>query len=143
MSVITVTNGEALDLAQINSDGIEHLDLEVPILTRPQRQGDVLVLPVGERKVRGDAVPPRGVTVVRGETEGGNAHIVHALYGECLWAPNPDAETDLAQGWLTVTDESAATVIHTQEHNVLGVGPGTYEIRRQREFAGEWRRVSD
>lgn len=143
MSTAVITNGEILSRHKIPAEGIEHLDLKVPILTGLQRQGDVLIVPVGSRKEQGEKVPVRGITIVRGETSGGNAHILHALDGGCFWAPSPGAATDLVQGWLTVPHGSSATVIHTQEHNVIGVGPGSYEIKRQREFAGEWRRVSD
>lgn len=68
----TVTNGEVLARNQIDTHGIEHLDLTVPILSGvPQRQGDVLVIPVPEHKHNGTAVPQQGVTIVRGESTGG------------------------------------------------------------------------
>ena len=139
----TLTNGAVLARHEISTDGIEHLDLECPILTGPQAQGDVIVLPVKASQGRGEKIPTKGITVVRGETTGGNAHILHVLEGEAFWKPSPNAGTELLQGVLTVPQESSVTLIHTQEHNVIGIGPGTYEVRRQREFAGEWRRVSD
>jgi hypothetical protein len=139
----TLTNGAILERHEINTDGIEHLELECPILCGPQAQGDVLLVPVKNRKDRGERVPAHGVVVVRGESAGANAHILHALEGECFWAPAPNADSELPQGWLTVPGGCSATLIHTQEHNVIGVGPGTFELTRQREFAGEWRRVSD
>lgn len=142
-TAITITNREVLSRHRVATNGIEHLDLPVPVLTGPQAQGDVLVVPVGVRSDPGARVPTSGVTVVRGETEAANAHILHALDGECFWAPSPDAESGLVQGWLTVPDGAAATLIHTQEHNVIAIGAGCFEVRRQREFAGEWRRVSD
>ncbi|MFD3702070.1 hypothetical protein ACFWUP_02875 [Nocardia sp. NPDC058658] len=43
---------------------------------------------------------------------------------------------------LTVFGGSTAVLIH-QEHGALEVLPGTYEVRRQREFAGVWRTVVD
>jgi hypothetical protein len=140
---ITLTNSQILTRHKIDTTGIEHLDLEVPILTGPQSQGDVLILPVAERKDRGALVPAAGITVVTGETSGGNAHILHALDGECFWQPAREAATELVQGWLTVPEASSATLVHTSEHNVIAIGPGTFEIRRQREFQGEWRRVAD
>ena len=138
----TITNGAILDRHQIDANGIELLDLEVPMLTGPQAQGDVLILPVSERP-HGKRITAKGVTVVAGETTGGNAHILHALDGECFWEAAPDAATALVQGWLTVPEGASATLVHTQEHSVLGIGPGCFEMRRQREFAGEWARVSD
>jgi hypothetical protein len=139
----TLTNGAVLARHEINTDGIEYLDLECPVLTGPQAQGDVLIVPVKAPKDRGEKIPTKGITVVRGETTGGNAHILHVLEGEAFWSPSPNADTELLQGVLTVPEECSATLIHTQEHNVIGVGPGTYEVRRQREFRSEWRRVSD
>lgn len=137
------TNGALLERHHLKTDGVEHLDLEVPVLCGPQAQGDVLLVPVAVRHDQGEKVSPQGLTVVRGETTGGNAHILHALDGECFWSSASDAETGLLQGWLTVPDACSATLIHTQEHNVIGIGPGSYELRRQREFQGEWRRVAD
>jgi hypothetical protein len=135
------TNGDILTRHKLPSEGIEHLDLEVPILTGAQAQGDVLILPVAEIADRGTAIPKAGVTVVSGETSGGNAHILHALDGECFW--RSAANQALTQGWVTVPDGCSATLVHTEEHNVIGIGAGTYELRRQREFAGEWQRVAD
>lgn len=144
MTAVMTTNRAVLERYQIDASGIEHLDLKIPFLTDTQRQGDVLILLLGEaRGVVGELVPAKGVTVVKGETSGGNSHILHAFDGECYWVPAPSAATDQVQGWITVPEGSKATLVHTSEHNVLGIGPGDYEVRRQREFAGEWRRVSD
>jgi hypothetical protein len=143
MSATLTTNGEILSRHKISTEGIEHLDLQVPMLTRPQRQGDILLVPCEPPKDLGERISNKGITVVRGETSGGNAHLLHALKGDCYWLPSPTADTNLVQGCLAVGDDSKATLIHTQEHNVIGVGPGFYEIRRQREYQGEWRRVTD
>jgi len=138
-----VTNGAVLERHQINTDGIEHLDLQVPILSGLQRQGDLLIIPCAQGNDAGVLVGAKGVTVVRGETTGANAHILHALDGDVFWQPSPTADQELLQGIITVPDASSATLIHTQEHNVLGIGPGSYEVKRQREFQGEWQRVTD
>lgn len=141
----TMTNAAILERHNLSTAGIEHLDLEVPVLTGLQAQGDVLILPAEDREGVGVKIPAAGVTVVAGETSGGNAHILHALEGECFWRANPEASRDgeLVQGWLTVPEGASATLVHTQEHSVIGIGCGTYEVRRQREYAGEWRRVAD
>ena len=143
MSTVVLTNGDVLARNRFDTEGIEHLDLPVPVICGTQRQGDVLIVPCDPLADKGHQVPAAGVTVVRGETTGGNAHVLHTLDGECFWQPAPDAQEGLLQGWLTVEAGSAATMIHTQEHNVLGVAPGCYEIKRSREFAGEWRRIQD
>ena len=130
-SSVLTSHGHA-DLA------IEHPDAEVCILTGPQRQGDVMVLPVTTTR---DGEPlGSGVTVVRAETNQANTH---SLHGAGTWAPNPNAGSELLQGWLTVPEGGEVFLIHTEEHSALGIGAGTYEIRRQREYAGEWRRVAD
>lgn len=120
-------------------DEIEFPDLVIPVLSESQRQGDVLVLKIDD----GQPGQPigRGVEVVRSEV-GANTHTLH---GEGTWLPNPAASDTavLTKGWLAVPVGGEAWLIHSQEHSAIGIGPGTYEIRRQREFAGEWRQVSD
>lgn len=138
------TNATVLEALGVNTAEIEHLDLEMPIVSGNQRQGDVFLLKITSDKTEG-AMPisKAGVVVVRAETNSANTHSLHTLIGECLWLPNARADQELTQGWLTVSEGAEATLVHTQEHSVLGIGPGTYEIRRQREFAGEWARVQD
>lgn len=119
---------------------VEFPDLEIPVIAKlPQRQGDVFVLPVTTRH-DGDPIGTKGVTVVRAESNAANTHNLH---GDGTWKWSRDADTNLVQGWLTVSDGGVAYLIHTEEHPALAIGPGTYEIRRQREYAGEWRRVAD
>lgn len=143
MPTATVTNRSVLERHEIDPGGIEHLDMEVRVISgKPQRQGDVLIVPC-ERRSGGAVIPKAGITVVRGESSGGNAHILHNLEGKCSWEPQANSADGLLQGWLGVPVGSSATLIHTQEHGVLGIGPGCYEIRGQRELAGEWRRVAD
>lgn len=146
MNTLQHTNASVLADKGISLDSIEHLDLEVPVVSGNQRQGDVFLLKVTVDRTQ-DAKPlgKTGIVVVRAETSAANTHTLYALTGECLWLPNARADRDdeLVQGWLTVPADAEATLIHTEEHNVLGIGPGTYEVRRQREFAGEWQRVAD
>lgn len=133
------TNTTVLTRYGVGDLSVEFPELEVPVISGNQRQGDVLVLQITRSYDGGQTVGP-GVTVVRAETNTANTH---SLHGDGTWLPNPDAATDLVQGWVTVPAGGEAFLIHTEEHNALGIGPGTYEIRRQREFAGEWRRVAD
>lgn len=122
----------------------EYPELEVPIVSGNQRQGDVMILKVTHDRTDGAApIGAQGVVVVRAETDAANTHTLYALTGECKWLPNPNASADLVQGWLTVPGIGEATLLHTSEHSAVGIGPGTYEIRRQQEFAGVWRRVAD
>lgn len=143
---MTYTNTNILEKHGINLDSIEHLDLEVPIVSGTQRQGDVFLLKITSNKTKNaNLIDAKGIVVVRAETNSANTHTLHVLEGTATWLPNAraDRQGELVQGWLTVNPDSAATLIHTEEHNVLGIGPGVYEISRQREYAGEWRRVAD
>lgn len=134
------TNQSVLTRHGVNIDSLELPELEIAVLSASQRQGDVLLLKVTTAH-KGEPIG-RGVTVVRAETNSANTH---SLHGEGLWESNPKADVDgqLIQGWLTVAPGQEAFLIHTEEHSALGIGAGTYEVRRQREFAGEWRRVAD
>lgn len=116
---------------------VEYPELEIPVLTGPQRQGDVLIVPTERHD--GGAPIGKGVEVVRSEA-GSNTHCLH---GDGEWLASPHALTNLVQGWLTVPEGGEAYLIHSGEHGAAGIAPGTYEIRRQREYAGEWRRVAD
>lgn len=133
------TNSTVLSRYDISDLAIEFPDAEVPVLTGSQRQGDVLVLAVDPSAEVGEPIG-KGVTVVRAETNSANTHTLH---GDGLWLADPNTGTGLTQGRLTVPQGGEAFLIHTEEHNAIGIGEGTYEIRRQREFQGEWRRVAD
>jgi hypothetical protein len=137
----TLTLGEAIDRHGV--DVLEHLDrdLEVPVLTGLQLQGDVAVVPVphvGPVDLDAGRVPAEGIPVVRGEA-GGNTHLLLAD-GDVRFYP-PDVR-GLAVGLLVVQEATTAFLAHP-EHGYLGVGPGFYEIRRQREQAEEERLVAD
>lgn len=142
---MTITNETVLSRHGLDMSGLELPDLEVPVLSASQRQGDVLVRKTAARPLAGDVITSDGVVVVQAETASANTHTLFALTGTCRWATNPTAvdPDELVEGWLTVEGDSSAVLIHTEEHNVLGIGPGTYEIRRQREFDDNWQRVFD
>lgn len=123
-------------------------EITVPVLTGPQRQGDVAIFP---RKPLGQAqldrmadVPATGVQVVRGEATG-NTHLLHPAGGRVRWqaaAPNGDPAQVLL-GTLVVDDDAVCFLIHTDEHGANGIGPGTYALHGKREMADEIRRVAD
>lgn len=131
------TNKTVLERFDVSDLSLEFPEAEVSVETGNQRQGDVMVLRV--TTTHHGAPISEGVRVVASE----NSPNTHTLHGDGVWEWNPNAGTDLVQGWLTVPAGGEAFLIHTQEHSALGIGEGTYEIRRQREFAGEWRRVAD
>lgn len=134
------TNTSVLTRHGLDAANIEHPEAEIEIISGNQRQGDVLLLKV--TTTHAGQPLGKGVTVVRAETNSANTH---SLHGDGLWEPNARASdpSELVQGWLTVPAGGEAFLIHTEEHSALGIGEGTYEIRRQREFAGEWQRVAD
>jgi hypothetical protein len=132
----TMTLAEAIDFT--GKDVFGHLDRSADIPTVGKdggMQGDVSILPV-TTKAAATPMPRTGVTVVEGET----GH-THSLHGAGLFdrATSPDG---LTVGTLTVPDGVDVLMSH-QEHGALLIAPGTYRIGRQREFAGEWRRVAD
>lgn len=104
------------------------------------RQGDVLLVPVAGAP--DDTTPvkrERGrVILAYGEATGHHHSIRH-----------PDVtlvtreQADELRMWLTVTAPEPVELEH-QEHDTLLVPPGTYEVRRQREYAPEGiRNVAD
>lgn len=112
---------------------------EVPLISgKPQRQGDVMVVPMRKGNVAGlKPVPAEGIPVVRGE--GGHTHLLVAE-GPVSWAPATPAGAN--QGTLVVEEGGSAYLIHP-EHGATGIGPGHSVIRRQREQADEIRLVAD
>lgn len=112
-------------------------DVTIPILAGGQRQGDVLVIP----GVTGasTAVPVAGTPVVRGEN-GGNTHVIYAADGPVYC--DTDTAAGLRVATLTVPAGSTAYLGHP-EHGYLGIAPGSYELRRQREMAETMRLVAD
>jgi hypothetical protein len=106
----------------------------IPILTGPQRQGDVLVIPCGSRVevLVTRPVPAEGLVVASGG-EGGHSHtlIAEGAVMCAVWAPTRSGLT----GYLAVPEGSVAYLTHP-EHGYLGIGPGDYTLRRQREWTG-------
>jgi hypothetical protein len=144
-----MTYGEALALSAISIP--EHLEAEaeVPVLTTPQAQGDLMIVPLalayenGRTPVwpQGAVVPLGGVQVVHGEATG-NTHWLHAGFNSpgVTWHR---ADAGLVVGVVTVPAGQTAMLVHTDEHGANGIGGGRYEIRQKRELADEIRYVED
>jgi len=129
-------------LAELTSaygvDVLEHLDrqADIPVLSGPQIQGDVSILPV----TTGPAVtpiPPGGVVVATGR-EGHD----HRLLPGGLFDFAPRRAGSLVIGTLTVPEGAEQYMAHDQ-HGYMGFAPGTYQVGGQREYAGEWQAVAD
>ncbi len=120
-------------------DYLDHA-AEVPRVDKVAAQGDVLALRVVTTKA---AVTPMPRTVVVVASEASlNTHTLHPN-GECFYDRHVASESgDVLLGRLTIPQGSTALLSH-QEHGNIEILSGTYEIRRQREFAGEWRMVAD
>lgn len=114
-------------------------DAEIPVLSGMQRQGDVMVIPAAVKAVT--LVESGGTPVVRGES-GGNTHALFAADGPAFCDVQAGSATDLRVAVLSVPEGSTAYLAHP-EHGFMGIAPGSYEIRRQREVAEELRMVAD
>lgn len=115
-------------------------DLTIPALTGIQRQGDVIVIP-DDTAAATTPVPLAGCPVVRGES-GGNTHAIYTADPGVRCDPVEARIGDLTVARLTVPAGSVAYLGHP-EHGYLGIGAGSYVIRRQREQADELRMVAD
>jgi hypothetical protein len=117
-----------------------HLEAQadVPILTEPQRQGDVSVWPTRKGRRTGQPIPPEGVALLQAEA-GGHIHRLQGV-GDVAFAPAPTA--GLVLGTLTVGAAGTAFIGH-DEHSMLGIGAGTYILKRQRTQMDEVRLVAD
>lgn len=111
----------------------------IPVLSGVQFQGDVAVVPTSGYVDTGSPVPATGVPVVRGEN-GGNTHALLAD-GPVTWNEGAGAIA-LDLGVVVVPDGATAWLAHP-EHGYLGIAPGSYYLRRQREQADEIRLVQD
>ncbi len=138
---MAMTYEKALGLAGVSVP--EHLEAEaqVPVLTVPQAQGDLLIIPAARDWPDGGVVPDGGVQVVHGEATG-NTHWLHRGFASpgVAWHR---ADEGQVVGVVTVPDGESALLIHTDEHGANGIGPGRHEIRRKREMADEIRMVAD
>lgn len=119
-------------------------EITVPVLSGPQRQGDIGIFPrdpltAGER-TQSIPVPREGIAVVRGEATG-NTHMLSSE-GHVLWLPKETSDR-LLLGIVEVSEGATGYLIHTDEHGATGLAPGTYRLHGKREQADEIRRVAD
>lgn len=130
-------------LAKIGVSIPEHLvaDAEVPVLTVPQSQGDLAIVPTQLDDADWKPIPQAGVQVVIGEATG-NTHWLHRGFEspDVQWARLDDG---LRLAAVKVPDGQSAELIHTDEHGCNAMGSGTYVIHGKRELADQIRRVAD
>lgn len=136
MSVLTLAELESLAGVRVH----EHLDREclLPVAKALVTQGDVMLRRVDSTGMspKAQPIPRQGVEVVRGE--GGNTH---ALYGAGRYVAMT-TDDELLLGLLEVREGEQAFLLHP-EHGGYQIGCGVWEVRGQREWAGEWRAVAD
>jgi hypothetical protein len=139
----TMTYQDAIDRVGVTLP--EHLvaDAEVPVLTAPQAQGDIGIIPAALLGLtgKGNHFTPvgAGVQVVTGEATG-NTHWLHSDNPGVTWSR---LDRDLVIGLVQIPDDATAYLIHTDEHGANGIGPGLYALTGKREQADEIRRVAD
>jgi hypothetical protein len=130
------TYAHALALVGVGVPAHLAADATIPVLTGPQAQGDLLVVPAGAPDgLTWQPVAAEGVQVVHGEATG-NTHWLHRGFGSSgiRWAwPARDADDALVAGYLSVPHGESALLIHTDEHGANGIGPGRFAVRRKRE----------
>lgn len=147
---MSMTYGQALALASVSIP--EHLEAEaqVPVLSGPQAQGDLMIVPLhmayddptaAPEWPQGQLIGTEGVQVVHGEATG-NTHWLHAGFASpgVAWHR---ADDGLVVGVVTVPEGQTAMLIHTDEHGANGIAAGRYEIRRKREQLDEIAYVAD
>lgn len=139
--------------------GVALLEVEIPVLTGLQRQGDILVVPWQPTEQPSDDWLEKldGVEVtfaITGHT--------HTLHGEGQWfgwetsddglrwlarqfhADNLVDDLNFLHGVLRVPSGGAAYLMHSDEHGALGIGPGWYQVRGQLQYAEQsWTDVED
>lgn len=139
MTATTFASG----LAKIGVTVPDHLvaDAEVPVLTGPQPQGDLMIVPIKKTAAKMVPLTSKGHQVVVGEATG-NTHWLHAGFD----SPGVEfarVDQGLCLVHVRVPEGQTAELIHTDEHGVNAMGPGLYAIHGKREQADEIRRVTD
>ncbi|HXG77528.1 MAG TPA: hypothetical protein VNJ53_13260 [Gaiellaceae bacterium] len=95
------------------------------------RQGDVLLVPVEELPAGGQERVVEGPRVVLAEGEAtGHAHVV---LGKARLVHSAARRSWREGGRRHLVVEEPATLVH-EEHHAIGLLPGVYEVRRQREY---------
>lgn len=109
-------------------------------------QGDILILPTHEIPGRAAAVPREGGRLIVTHSETGHHHVIDRPRVD-MWAD----PSDPLVAWLEVHGEESlpqvAELVHERPHDThetIGLPPGIYEVRRQREYTpAGWRQVMD
>lgn len=134
----TATLGQLISRHGVDVLGHLDRDLEVPVHDGLQFQGDLAVIPADTHEHRTDRlVPADGIAVIEAVGAGHEHRLLAGTPGKTWFAPATGRQ-DI--GYLTT--QEPAYLAHP-EHGYLGIAPGSYVLRRQREQADEERLVAD
>jgi len=138
----TVLVSQAIELFGVDIDPHLERDVTIPVSDQLQRQGDIIIVPTAKKSLGKDAkvLGLNGYPLVRGEN-GGNTHLLLGT-GRIEYVTYEPSTSRLDIATFKVEKTSVAYIAHP-EHGYLGVAPGTYTVRRQREQADEIRMVAD
>ena len=143
---MTATLTELVELVDFAFDPHLEPDDPTPVLTGPQAQGDIYILPAngtvpGVYPADGSSQPlGGGFDIIEGQGIR-NPHTLRSFDDGCTIVPGT-AGYPFDVATLTVPAGAAAFLLHP-EHGANGIGPGVYVLRRQREQAEEIRVVAD
>lgn len=99
------------------------------------RQGDVLLVPIEEVPEGAKPVPRVGGRLIAAEGEAtGHAHAIVDESAELVTAEGAE------ELYLLVHGSKPVELVH-EEHGTVSVPPGSYEVRRQREYTPEENRM--
>jgi len=102
-------------------------------------QGDLLVRRIKDIPEGLAPMVPEGEVYVVGHSETGHHHVLPRKDVHCFQSNDPLVSYVVVEGNVELRHLRAFDT-----HEALGIGPGNYEIRRQREHTPEgWRRVQD
>lgn len=136
----TATLGQLIERHHV--DVLDHLDrdLEVPVLDGIQMQGDLAVIGTSSPPTVTTAkrVPAEGIPVIEAVGGGHEHRLLASAPGTATFAFATRTGQDIG-----VLEATAPAYLAHPEHGYLGIAPGSYVLRRQREQSDEERLVAD
>jgi hypothetical protein len=108
-------------------------------------QGDLLIRKIDRIPPEAKPVPPQKGRYIVAHSETGHNHVIEAAPNVSLLATGDPLVTYLEV--IEATDRMETLIRHLRPfdtHETISIPPGSYEIRRQREYTPEgWRMVQD
>ena len=138
---MSVTYGEALTKVGVTVPDHLLAEAEIPVLSGPQGQGDLLIVPIGSTTARLEGVPDKGVQVVFGEATGNSHYLLRGFDSPGVRFARVDEGMRLVV--VEVPEGQSAQLVHTDEHGVNAFSAGLWAIHGKREQADQIRRVQD